>query len=184
MRLFLAVWISPELRQTLNDYLRVVSSTSQGIRWVRPEQYHITLKFLGEQPLDVVERLGREIQKTTFDQHPFQLSFGTGGWFPERGEPRVLWMGFSEGTKELSALARTVGDVCGRVCAIEDEKPFKPHLTLGRIKNPPGSFDQALLRRGCPGKMKVLEFSLVESVLKSTGPAYQDVIRFPLGTRR
>lgn len=180
MRLFLAVWLNQELRQAIHDYLRQLSLNSDGVRWVRPEQFHVTLQFLGEQPAELIPRLNQQLIDLAAGTSSFQLGLGAGGCFPERGTPRVLWLGLTQGATELSALAKAIGIACANVGMNGDEKPFKPHLTLGRVKTPSACFNQELLRQGVHGNMLVTSFSLVESVLKPSGSIYQDMERFDL----
>jgi len=178
MRLFLAVWLSEELREAVGDWLGEITAGSSGIKWVPPGQLHFTLKFLGEQDPGFVTGLSPHLRQVAATTPSFPLTLAGGGTFPPRGKPRVLWLGVDEGHNELAALA-------GRVeAAVLEANPrglapekrgFKPHLTIGRVKGEVPLYDNKLLAAGVKGRMTVKGFSLVESRLTPQGPRYRDV---------
>jgi RNA 2',3'-cyclic 3'-phosphodiesterase len=101
------------------------------ITWVRPEQMHLTLVFLGEvdesRATPLVESAGRDVQ-----QRPFDLVFGGLGVFPSRGSPNVLWLGVTSGAERAVALQHTLAERVKSHGVPLEARPFSPHLTLAR----------------------------------------------------
>ena len=184
MRLFLAVWLSPKLRSEVDGLIKQLVPESTGIKWSLKEQLHFTLKFLGEQSLNLPEKMEPFLQEVAGKTSVFTLGFGAGGYFPPRGEPRVLWLGLKNGIRELTALATVLDEACFKLGLPREDKPFKPHLTIGRIKTNPARFNRELISAGIPGQMTVERFCLVESRLTSSGPVYRDVSGFQLSREK
>lgn len=183
MRVFLAVWLSEELRKIVGDWLGEITAGSSGIKWVLPGQLHFTLKFLGEQDPAFVAGLSPYLRRVAAATSSFPLTLAGGGTFPPKGRPRVLWLGVAEGRNELAALA-------GRVAAAlleasprqlpAEKRDFTPHLTVGRVKSETPHYDRELLAAGVKGRMIVKGFSLVESRLTPEGPIYRDLEAYSL----
>jgi 2'-5' RNA ligase len=94
MRLFIAVDLPEEVREVLRDELGPLKRDQPPARWVRPEGMHITLKFLGEQPQDLVENLDAEVAGALSGLSPVTIRLGGGGYFPHDRRPRVdRWPG-------------------------------------------------------------------------------------------
>lgn len=102
-----------------------------GIRWVKPETIHITLKFCGEIPEETVSAVSSLLDKE-LPRGPFELAArGTGG-FPKLSAPRVVWTGIAGETEKLCALARAADNLAARRGVAKERKKFSPHITLGR----------------------------------------------------
>lgn len=130
MRLFVAL----DLPETVKRSLAPLASGLGDVRWVPPEQQHLTLRFLGE----VDERHLDEIAEalSLVPGAPFDLALKGIGHFPPRGEMKVLWVGV-ERNPELMALKKRIDRVLRQVGLPPDERKFAPHVTLGRLKRPP-----------------------------------------------
>lgn len=181
MRLFLAVALAAELQSKVGALIDQFSATSKGVKWIDPCQAHFTLFFLGEQPRSLVARLDSLLKTEAAAHRPFLLSLGQGGVFPAWQNPRVLWLGVEQGRAELMALAAGVTAACLQSGLPKLDRPFAPHLTLGRVKKPPAVFDQRLLQRGVTGEMRVDGFTLFASELRPQGPLYRELVTYPLG---
>ncbi|MCK4849272.1 MAG: RNA 2',3'-cyclic phosphodiesterase, partial [Candidatus Heimdallarchaeota archaeon] len=107
-------------------------STFKGIRPVKPNQLHLTLKFLGE----VAEKRLVEIEKELkmIKLPSFEIELLHMGFFPNERRPRVIWIGLSEGKSQLITLAREVDDRLSKIGFPKEKRKFSPHLTVGRIK--------------------------------------------------
>jgi 2'-5' RNA ligase len=173
IRIFLAVWLSPELHERTAGFIEKLKPGSSGVKWSSKEQLHLTLKFLGEQPPAILEAMHAYLARIAEETPPFTLSLGEGGVFPPRGEPRILWVGLNDGVQPLSDLAAAVDHACTQCRIAKEERPFKAHLTIGRVKVSPPHFDREYLKKGIEGSMSVKEFAIVESKLSSAGPRYE-----------
>ncbi len=184
-RLFVAVCIPPGLRREvvrLQDRLR---AEDPGCRWVKPENLHFTLRFLGQTPVDMVQDLCQTLQSVASQHRPFVIACrGTGG-FPSPKQPRVVWAGVEKGGHELSCLARAM-DRGFAALGIEPEKrSFRAHLTLGRTRDQgTGPHLVSALERLAGidiGEMTCSDISLMSSQLLPGGPRYAVEGSFPLG---
>lgn len=193
MRLFIAVLISPELMHTLaKAQARLQRELNHpSLRWVAPENFHITLLFLGEQEEERLPAIQSVIQSVSQQVEPFDWSLHGLGVFPTWNRPSVLWAGVQEGTQPLSQLARLLAE------GLSDEpsdKPFHPHLTLARIKSEglarhrDGDFLLRLQRtaealgRTLRGTDHTAHLSLMLSELTPKGSRYTELERFALRT--
>jgi len=104
------------------------------IRWVRPEGIHVTLKFMGDIPVATAENILEVLPAVTAGFSPFELAISGLGAFPNLRRPRVLWAGLTGELKRLSELQAAVDDAVGKLGLPKEQRPFSPHLTLGRVR--------------------------------------------------
>ena len=190
MRLFVALDIDPAIRQRLEEFVNGLRAQVPGVRFVGPETFHVTLKFLGETArVEEIERALAVVRGA-----PFEMAFRGCGFFPSANRARVFWAGI-EAPAELQALATGV-DQATRALGFPPERgPYTPHLTLARAGsgNPRarhGDRPDANLQvvhkylSGKPspefGTMTVHEFFLYESILSARGATYRKAQRYPL----
>jgi RNA 2',3'-cyclic 3'-phosphodiesterase len=138
LRCFVAVEVaSPALCRALEGAqsgLKRAFGLPDPVKWVPAHQFHFTLKFLGEIPEEAAGRAVAALERVTAGLAPFPLrSAGLGG-FPTAERPSVLWAGVTDGKAELSALADAVERELVADGFPRERKPFKPHLTLGRVR--------------------------------------------------
>jgi 2'-5' RNA ligase len=189
MRLFLALDLSPEIRTALTSYIDNLRRIP-GVRFMPPDSYHVTLKFLGEvQDLDRVQQAAAMVRAK-----PFEITFRNVGFFPNPRAPRIFWAGI-EADNRLPTLAASLDEVLADADFPREERPFRPHLTLARS----GSGDprprrderpvigfralaEAVEKKPAPefGTMAANEFFLYESKLSSRGAQYTKLARYTL----
>lgn len=177
-RLFLGVPLSAEVRAALQHYLSDSLGEVPG-RPVRPESWHLTLRFLGETSRERLDMLVRALEEAPLGA-AFTLVFSGPGAFPRPARAAVLWVGVAEGADALRTLAAEAETAARRAGFPAEERPFSPHLTLSRIQ-PPRDV-RPLLERAPPfgERLRVEEVVLFRSHL-GRGPArYEPVERFPL----
>ena len=154
------------------------SSIIKGVKWIVPSSPFYPL-FLGEQPQALVAK-SSPVEKV---RRPSSLVLsGWRGVFPSWKNPRVLWLGVEQGREELQALAAEVTAACVQHGLPKPNRPFAPHLTLGRVKTPPVVVDRALLAQGVTGAMRVDRFTFFASELRPQGPLYRELITYRLGS--
>jgi 2'-5' RNA ligase len=134
LRLFVAIDLSDAWRTALVEVATALEQVVPGAtRWVRPEGIHLTLAFLGNQPASVVPAVERALQQAVANARPFTLTTASLGFFGSRRAPRVLWAGITDDPR--GALADLQRQVAGALRAAQipfDDRPFAPHITLGR----------------------------------------------------
>ncbi|GAB6066061.1 RNA 2',3'-cyclic phosphodiesterase [Aquifex pyrophilus] len=154
-------------------------------KWVEPQNLHMTLQFLGDiteqQAIDVIKNL-QEISKRFI---PFKVKYKGLGVFPDVRNPRVLWIGVSEGANKLKNLAKEVERRNARRGIIpKGSKSFVPHVTICRIKRADKKFLNFMLKKYKTvefGEEEVNKLALISSTLTSVGPIYSVVEEFYLG---
>jgi 2'-5' RNA ligase len=185
MRLFIAIDLDSAARETIAAEQRALARAigdDRSLRWVRTDQMHLTLVFLGEvsdagvPPL--VAAIGAPLSTPTFD-----LGFAGFGVFPPRGAPRVLWLGVKTGASDAVEVQRDIADrVTGAGVEI-DTRSFQPHLTLARWRTAPrGEIRRALERLPAVeiARVRVDHVTVYQSHLSSSGPRYIPLARATL----
>ncbi|MGH2628651.1 MAG: RNA 2',3'-cyclic phosphodiesterase, partial [Anaerolineales bacterium] len=104
------------------------------VRWVRPENVHLTLAFLGDLPAERIPEVQRVVEPAAAETPPLHLSVGGLGAFPRPQAPRVIWIGVQESSGRLEILEDRLEDGLRRLGWEPPEEPFRPHLTLGRVR--------------------------------------------------
>ncbi len=137
LRTFIAVELPPQAREALaQTQVRWRAFAPVTVRWADPQGVHLTLKFLGnithEQTVNVTAAMERVARGVT----PFQLALGAAGAFPNLQRPRVLWMGMIGELETLQALQQRLEEALATLGFPREERPFSPHLTLGRLRDP------------------------------------------------
>ena len=188
MRLFVAIDIDEAILQRLDDYVRTLMPRLPGVRFVRSNAYHVTLKFLGE--VKKAEEIRERLRQVRSPEIP--LSVGRVGFFPNQRSPRVFWAGIE--SDALAGLAQSIGEALEPL-GFPPEREFHPHLTLARNgsgrrrpvrgERSPQAFKQlAQIVASSPapefGTMTAREFFLYESKLSSSGPNYTKLEAFAL----
>lgn len=183
VRLFFAVRLPSGVQEALRSALEAGrDAAAGGVGFTRVEQLHFTLAFLGEQPESALARACEAAQGAR-DLPPFELAIAGRGAFPGMSRPRVLWLGVGEGGAALSAVAaKLAAGLRERGFALE-ERAFRPHLTLGRVK-PKGDRDARRALEAIPAgelaRFFVREIALMQSVLGPAGARHTELRAFPL----
>lgn len=136
LRAFIAVDVPPSLRVKLTDLADKLRRQigSDDVVWVRPEGIHLTLKFLGDIPVQSVDGLQDMLDEVARRHTPFPVNVGGLGGFPSLRQPRVIWVGVRESSGVLLRLQRDVESGTERLGYPHEERDFSPHLTLGRVR--------------------------------------------------
>lgn len=186
MRLFVAVLIPPELMHRLaQEQARLKRHLpDRAMRWVAPENFHITLLFLGEQPEERLNPIREAVQQASAGVEPFTIQVQGLGVFPDWNRPQVLWSGVAQGTATLTQLAQRLQR---NLLETPERKPFHAHITLARIKEHTQSdLAKRLLMQVEPrknqlfGTYEAAHISLMLSELTPQGSRYTELERFEL----
>jgi len=188
VRLFVGVPLDPELARRGGSFIdtlrsRVARLAPQArLSWVAPERLHLTLAFIGDVPESRTPAIRTALaQPAVVRQFPLELA-GAGA-FPLRGRPRVLWVGIHEGRESLMAVAGDVRTRLGEAGVALETRPFSPHMTVARVKEPAGLRPAALLEGladAAIGRMTVDAITLFQSRLSPSGPSYHVLAQSPL----
>ena len=182
-RIFAAIKITPD-ENFLNVYYQLVKSLKQeGIKWVEPENFHLTLKFFGEISDDSIDIICEALDDITLSSEPFDISIRKTGVFGSRYNPKVIWFGI-EDEGHLAELAEKVLSRMDKTGFARDRQNFVPHLTVGRIRrlSDKDRF-QRIIKKFAEAELMqihVREILLYESHLKPRGPVYETLEKFTL----
>lgn len=185
MRLFLAVELTDAARQAVAALTNELKPALAGGRWVRPDNLHLTLVFLGEQKTAVLAGLRRVLQQALVLWPRSEVCLGSCGVFPERGMVRVFWVDL-EPQEQLVALQAEVQRALTTLGAglvwQKESRPFRAHLTLARFDPPlPRPLLANALEKRLNGVTLTIDrVTLFESRLGASGPIYQALGVFPL----
>ena len=175
LRLFAALPVPEDVRRWLDGVLLPLRRTGADVKWVRPDGVHWTLHFFGGTPEDRLGEITGLLDRAAAGSPPFDWRPGGLGAFPEQGFPRVLWAGLRQGGPEMEALAARLEREVGSAGFPVEERPFKAHLTLGRVRSPRGGPRlKAALTAGAPDGPPARAESLIlyRSELKKGGSVY------------
>lgn len=184
MRAFIAIDLDPGLKTTVQELIRKLEATRADIRWTKPGGYHLTLKFLGHIDDAMTDRVKAILRGVTSRHKAFPLRLEGTGAFPGERSPRVLWVGISTGP-ELAALQDDLESELGPEGFPREERAFKPHLTLGRVKGrdriDKAMAELAMHEQDSFGGMTARKVALFESRLRPDGAEYHIVDEAELG---
>lgn len=191
MRLFIAVDLPERLKELLS-LLIVQKKQTEGVKLVSKENLHITLKFLGEVNEFLIPAISDKLKAIAKAFNPFVLKISHPGAFPNSNFPQVVWLGV-ENEVTIKKLANTIEESLKSMGFKREERDFKSHITLARVKEPKKGrqFFEAVnarfieLHQGHSDfraslSFEVKEFVLMKSILTSKGSIYEILQRFPL----
>ena len=186
MRLFAAL-VPPE--PVLADVRRLVDGVRDGwpeLRWARPDQWHLTLTFFGAVDEPVVPDLSARLARAASRAQPLALSFGSGGAFGSRRRARVVWLRVDGDREPLRRLSRATDAAARRVGLDVEDRPYRPHLTLARARQPTDvrPLLEALESHAGP-PWTATRLALVRSRLaahEDRGSVYETLDDWPLGS--
>ena len=187
VRLFVACEVPDDVKQSIGGVIETLKSRSgSAVRWIRPEGVHVTLKFLGEVPVKKLPRIKLAIQEAVVGHAPFELEFSNIGTFGGREGLRIMWVGIAGDVLRLEALVRAVNAALAVVGFEPERRPFRPHLTLGRVRDEISTRQRAQIEVDV-GKLDVpltswrtSQVSLMRSRITATTVTYEVIATFPL----
>jgi len=180
LRLFVAIDVPHAVRDELADELASVRPSVKGARWVPPENWHVTLAFLGRTWPRLVTWVQERLGACTEAAAPVATRLDGVGAFPSWRRARVVWTGLEDPDDALAAIAGSVRDALAREFPPE-ARAFTPHLTLARLR-PPAPVEPGALAGVRPSRaFAIEELVLYRSHLRRPAPVYEPLARFPLG---
>ncbi len=185
MRAFLSINLTDPIHQAITKLQSQLNHEVKNIRWTKPQNCHLTLKFFGDVEESFVEELSHQLAPVANESYPFEIELGGIGQFPPRGPLSVLWVGVLTNTDPLMELEKAIRTKLIESKVKFDKKPFSPHLTIGRGKRTyslsPKTYNH--YRQFSLGILPVDSFHLMESRLDPQGAIYNERIRFRLGEK-
>jgi len=188
LRAFIAIEVPTGVQRAIADSTAALKSALPKplIRWVVPQNVHLTLKFLGEVSPTALEKLAEILNMEVYSYSMFSISVGGLGAFPTPRRPRVIWIGL-ETPPALQALWHAVETVAARLGYTPEERPFSAHLTIGRVGQNISASDAQHIRSmlestkvGTLGTLRVEAVHIFKSDLLPGGSVYTHLYALPL----
>jgi 2'-5' RNA ligase len=180
----MAIELPEEIRNRLAVLQESLKGASRAVKWTRPDQIHITLKFFGELPESSLLPVREAVAELCRKIPPILLSVRGTGAFGSGDRIRVLWVGVEDSTGELVPLQRALDGSLEPLGFPGEGRPFRPHLTLGRLREPtPVPSLAAALRERADfegGSFTARDLTLFSSTLTPAGPIYRAIQEWPL----
>lgn len=176
-RTFIAIELPRDLRARIAEHVERLREELPDVRasWVREENLHLTLKFLGDMPVADIPKLSLAVEAAVHAISPFEFVVGGCGAFPPHGQPKVLWIGINDASGGLGKLHKALERECERLGFAREARPFSPHLTIARLRSAKSARELARvhIERGFDSyPVKVTEVLVMRSELSSEGSRY------------
>lgn len=182
VRSFLAIELAEDLIPKILDVQKEFKKTNTNIKYVSSQNMHFTLKFFGNIDLDMIEDIGRAVERTIKNYSSFDLNIKNCGCFPNKNVIKVLWLGLEDGSP-IKDLQKDLDNEFKKL-GFKKERNFISHLTIGRVNSPKNKKEIRetieKLENIEIGQMKVSRISLKKSTLTPQGPIYEDIKVFEL----
>ena len=187
-RIFLAIDISDAARAVCGSHIDLLRREFPHVRvgWEPNEKLHLTLKFLGPTAEETIADLNYRLTNVAAQHRPFGLRLGAPGSFPEKGKPRVLWIGVNGATEDLIRLQTDVEQACESLGYEPEHKPFHPHITIGRIRDHRDAYALGEDHRAAriePVDFEIRSVVIYESKLQPSGSVYSKLSQLQLRVR-
>ncbi len=175
IRSFIAVALSEPIVKKIEDLQDKLKETKADVKWVKPDNIHLTLKFLGHISEKEIPKINISLQKIGEAFIPFSVFIEGVGFFPNAESPRVIWLGISKGSELLKEINKKIENDLSKIGFPREERIFNPHLTLGRCRSAKHKDRLSkMVKKGdfFIGELKVEKLSLYKSILTPLGPVY------------
>jgi len=175
MRTFIALNLSDETKEELSRIQEELKKADAGVKWSKPHNIHITLKFLGEIDEAKASEIKTALDGISEEYKPFDISLFKLGAFPSLNQLRVLWVGIDKGCSEVDRIAESTEKSLEKIGFLREARPFSAHLTLGRVKS---GRNKASLKEKLssievePKSSRIDNITLYQSTLTQKGPIY------------
>lgn len=177
MRTFVAVPVNDQARDAVTSAEDDLRRAGADVKWVEARNIHITLKFLGNVETGQLDQLQAALRSALAGVKPLEITLSGTGTFPSgKKHVRVVWVGITEGKQDLVKVAAAVEEGCAGLGFAREERPFSPHLTIGRVRRESGQLAELAARvsgyQFNPLKVEIDRVNLMRSELSPKGPTY------------
>lgn len=180
MRAFIAIELPAEIKKYLSGLQEKLKATGAEVKWVKPLNIHLTLKFLGEIDQEQFKRICETLDRITKESAGYTISLGSVGAFPKITSPRTIWAGIEKGGQQTQDLAERIEVELVKIGRPKEIRPYSSHITIGRTKSPlnRNRLIQELNNladspEALPSEFPVTKIILYKSTLTIGGPIYE-----------
>lgn len=182
-RLFIAVELNPAVQEAIGLIQDQLKKSGADVKWVRFKDIHLTLKFLGDTPVDKIDAIAAVLQEATSLVKSFTMEIKELGAFPKISSPRVIWLGLEAGKDQAKQIATTLEEKLEPLGIKREEREFAAHVTIGRTRSSQNSFALSKVMKEfkpAPSTQEVDHIALIKSTLTPQGPVYEVLRRADL----
>lgn len=188
MRTFIALDFSPEIINKITEIINYFKTQTpqRALKWVAPQNLHLTIKFLGEVPENKIEQIKGLINQALRNENAFEIGVDGIGMYPNQHMPRVVWLGI-EGSERLKGIHNKLDTTLEKADIPPDKRSFNPHLTIARIRR---NTDKETVKEigktlsgfkvDSLGRCTINNIILYKSDLTPEGPEYTALLSSPL----
>ena len=185
IRTFIAVATSPAVRGRAGELIDALRTAGADVKWVDPENLHVTLKFLGDVDAREIHRVCKAVEAAVAGVGSFELEMRGAGAFPNAGRPRTVWLGAGNGHQQMATLNERIETAVEEFGFRREARRYQVHLTIGRVRRAgPGVAELGqLIQKHAEfeaGRTRVDEVIVFSSRLSFSGPTYEALARVPL----
>ncbi len=189
MRTFIAIELPREIKDALSNLQEKLKKSAADVKWVEPQNIHLTLKFLGERDIKSIEKITQILEEATRNKESYRARVSCIGAFPNTSSPRIIWAGIDKGDSETREIVKELEEEIAKIGIPKEERPYSSHVTIGRTRSPKNR--DSLIRdlKNLQDKfgLETLEFTvtkitLFKSVLTPRGPIYEPLKEVNLKT--
>lgn len=183
IRTFIAIELPDGVKSQVDTLETQLKRTKADINWVPSKNIHLTLKFLGDTPEDRLADVREGVREAVASLFSFEVALGKIGAFPNLDRPRVIWIDVQDGRADLMVLQHRIESALLQRQFVREERPFSPHLTIGRVRTPQGVGALANQIRLFPfqtAPIPVSQVAIIKSELRQQGPLYTVLDHIPL----
>jgi len=184
IRSFIAIDLPEEVKEGIRLIQGRIKPRLEQVRWVRPENIHMTLKFLGDVEQSIIEPMSEGMTEVMRREEPLSFSVGGIGGFPRADRARVVWLGVRGDIDRLAVLQSAIEGFAESFGVAREKRSFRPHLTIGRTRSGPGMITGLeKVQRSSDvfeaGSFVAEGVTFFQSILKSDGAVYRELAYFP-----
>jgi RNA 2',3'-cyclic 3'-phosphodiesterase len=189
LRVFIALELPSQVQNALYERASALHKTSPSgaVRWVAADAMHLTLKFLGDTPQAQIPAINAAVETALAGLEPLTLAAQGIGCFPDLSHPKVVWAGLEGDLSELKTLRDRIEMYVSPLGYPTEKRPFRPHLTLGRVKDEDKAVGEAVQKAqsqiGEIANWQSRHVSVIQSRLTPSGAVYTPLVKFQLSVK-
>ena len=187
LRCFISIELPEELKKNIYGYIEKLKAAGADVKWIPPENLHLTLKFLGDTTEELLKSINERLIPLSKSYDKFSLQISGAGAFPNIKYPRIIWLGVRD-SEEIIKLQHDIDESMAGLGFEKDDKQFTPHLTIGRVislRNKDALIKElATLKDMGFGKIGVDNITMMKSELKPGGAEYFKLSEISIGKER
>ena len=135
MRAFIAIELDQNIKEKISAIQKKLKQTEADVKWVKPENIHLTLKFLGDIDEKKAEKIKNILKNLAGDRQTFDMAISELGAFPKLRFPRVIWIGIKEGADDALKITSILDDKLVSIGFAKEKRGFSAHITIGRVRS-------------------------------------------------